>query len=318
MTPPEFWWRDGVAPRLLAPVSRVVAAITAHRVARPGWRAPVPVLCCGNAGVGGAGKTTLVLDLARRLRARGVAVHCLTRGYGGRTRGVLRVDLARHDAYLVGDEPLLLAEVAPTWVGACRADSARAAVAEGAKMLLMDDGLQHTSLHRDAALLVIDGAVGFGNGRVLPAGPLREPVHAAAARCRAAVLIGADQAEARASLPGGLPVLTARLVPDTRLPGVRVLAFAGIARPAKFHATLADAGAVLVGHRDFPDHHEFRADELRDVVTRAAALFATPVTTPKDSVRLAPAMRAQVEVVGVSLAWDDEAALERLLADVAP
>ncbi len=316
--PPGFWWRDGLMSRLLWPASRMVAAATACRVARPGWRAPVPVLCCGNASVGGAGKTTVVLDIARRLRARGVAVHCLTRGYGGRARGVLRVDLARHDAYLVGDEPLLLAEVAPTWVGACRADAARAAVAAGAKALLMDDGLQHPSLHRDATLLVIDGAVGFGNGRVLPAGPLREPVSAAAARCQAAVLIGADRAGARAALPAGLPVLTARLVPDTRLPGVRVLAFTGIARPAKFHATLVEAGAVLVGQRDFPDHHEFRSDELRDVLASAAALFATPVTTPKDAARLAAAMRAHVEVVGVSLLWDDEAALERLLAEVVP
>ena len=318
MRPPGFWWRDGLVPRLLSPASVVAAALTARRVARRRWHAPVPVLCCGNAGVGGAGKTTVVLDIARRLQARGVRVHCLSRGYGGQVRGVLRVDPGEHDAWQVGDEPLLLAEVAPTWVGANRMDTAQAAVAAGAQALLMDDGLQHGTLHQDAALLVVDGAVGFGNGRVLPAGPLREPVAAAAARCRAAVLIGTDAAGARRALPGGLPVLTARLVPDARLPGVRVLAFAGIARPSKFHATLAEAGAVLVECRDFPDHHEFRGDELRAVLARAAALFATPVTTPKDAVRLPLAVRAQVDVVGVSLAWDDEAALERLLRDVVP
>ena len=112
-------------PRLLAPASTVVAALTARRVAQPGWRAPVPVLCCGNAGVGGAGKTTVVLDIARRLQARGIRVHCLSRGYRGHFKGVLRVDHRKHDAWLVGDEPLLLAEVAPTWVSASRSASSR-------------------------------------------------------------------------------------------------------------------------------------------------------------------------------------------------
>lgn len=318
MRPPAFWQHDTWLAHLLAPAARVGAALTARRVARPGWRAPVPVLCCGNAGVGGAGKTTVALDLAQRLQARGVAVHCLTRGYGGRVRGVLRVDPAQHDASLVGDEPLLLAAVVPTWVAADRAAGARAAVAAGAQALLMDDGLQNPSLIQDAALLVVDGAVGFGNGRVMPAGPLREPVYAAAARCRAAVLIGADAAGARGALPAGLPVLTATLVPDSALPGTRVLAFAGIARPSKFHATLRQAGATVVECIDFPDHHRFTASELDRVMARAEALEARPVTTPKDAVRLPAAVRAQVLVAGVALRWDDPAALERLLAAVVP
>jgi len=314
--PPGFWMRDGLVPRLLSPVAALVAGSTARRVARPGWRAPVPVLCCGNAGVGGAGKTTLALDLVRRLQARGVRVHCLTRGYGGRVRGVLRVDPAMHDAALVGDEPLLLAAAAPTWVAADRAAGARAAAGEGAGALVMDDGLQNPGLVQDLALLVVDGASGFGNGRVLPAGPLREPVAAAAARCRAAVLVGADLAGARNALPPGFPVLTARLVPDRDLRGRRVLAFAGIARPSKFHATLREAGADVAATADFPDHHRFTTAELDRVLRRAKALDATPATTPKDAVRLPPAVRAAVLVVGVSLAWDDPAGIEALLDDL--
>ena len=318
MIQPAFWQHDGLLPRLLSPAAAVMGAMTARRMTRLGWRAPVPVLCCGNAGVGGAGKTTVVLDLARRLRARGVAVHCLTRGYGGQVQGVLRVDASAHGAALVGDEPLLLAAVAPTWVGADRAASAQAAVAAGAQALLMDDGLQNPGLAKDVSLLVIDGAVGFGNGRVMPAGPLREPAATAAARCQAAVLIGLDQAHAGMALPRALPVLTAHLVPDTPLHGTRVLAFAGIARPAKFHATLLQAGAELAGHIDFADHHNFTAAELERVLARAAQLDALPVTTPKDAVRLPAGMRRQIAVVGVTLAWDDEAALERLLGDAVP
>jgi tetraacyldisaccharide 4'-kinase len=268
--------------------------------------------------VGGAGKTTVALDLVRRLTARGVVVHCLTRGYGGRVRGVLRVDPARHDAGLVGDEPLLLAAAAPTWVAADRGASAQAAVAAGAQALLMDDGLQNPTLIKDASLLVVDGAVGFGNGRVMPAGPLREGIAAAAARCRAVVLIGPDLAGVRAALPGGLPVLAATLRADGVVDGLRVLAFCGIARPAKFHDTLRRAGATVAECIDFPDHHRFDDAELDRVLARAAALGATPVTTPKDAVRLPDEVRRRVRVVGVALQWDDPAALDRLLAEVVP
>ena len=185
MRPPAFWFASGSSTLavLLGPLQAITARATARRLARPGWRAPVPVVCCGNVGVGGAGKTTLTLDLALALRHRGVVVHCLTRGYGGRGRTLpLRVDPGRHDAALVGDEALLLAEVAPCWVGGDRAASARAAVADGAEILLMDDGLQNPGLVQDWPLLVIDGSVGFGNNRLLPAGPLRQPVAAAPPR----------------------------------------------------------------------------------------------------------------------------------------
>ena len=313
--PPAWWARDGALPRLLAPASALVAAATARRVARPGWRAPVPVICCGNVAAGGAGKTTVALDLARRLRARGVAVHVLSRGYGGSNRGVLRVDPATHGADLVGDEPLLLAEAAPTWVCPDRAAAARAAVAAGAGALLMDDGLQNPGLVKDVSLLVVDGAVGFGNGRVMPAGPLREPAARGAARCRAAVLIGADRAGALAALPPGLAVLRARLLAAGEVAGRRVLAFAGIARPSKFWETLAAAGAELAGQAAFPDHHPYTVAEVERLLARAAALGAEPVTTPKDAVRLPLPLRAQVGVVGVRLHWEDEAAVDDVLRE---
>jgi tetraacyldisaccharide 4'-kinase len=281
---------------------------------------PVPVICCGNVTVGGAGKTTLALDLASRLRARGVGVHVLLRGYGGTACGVHRgmprgtYRVAPDDpASMVGDEALLLAEVAPTWVGADRAASARAAVAAGAEALLLDDGLQNSTLAKDLSLLVVDGASGFGNGRVLPAGPLREPVAAGAARCQAAVLIGADATGAAAQLPAGLPVLHARLEQGPEIADLvaqPVLAFAGIARPEKFFDGLARAGVVVAARKPFPDHHPYTAPEIQHVLETAAQLHATAVTTPKDAVRLPPA------IVGVSLVWDADAAIERLLDGV--
>ena len=316
MHAPGFWQHDRWLARLLSPISGPVADATARRVSQPGWRAPVPVVCCGNAGVGGAGKTTLALDLGARLIRRGASVAFITRGYRGRAREAVQVVLG-HDADDVGDEALLLAALAPTFVGADRAASARLAVDTGATVLVMDDGLQNPSLVKDLSFLVIDGGAGFGNGRVLPAGPLREPVATCAARCRCAVLIGDDTAGAAAALPPRLPVLRARLQPEASdLHGRRVFAFAGIGRPAKFFATVAEAGAELAGRRSFPDHHRYHQAELHRLQRRARALAATLVTTPKDAVRLPREWRGEVAVAGVSLAWADDGSVETLLGDV--
>ena len=314
---PAFWQRDGVLPRLLSPASAVVAGVTAWRLRREGWYCPVPVICVGNATVGGAGKTTVALDLARRLSARHWAVHVLLRGYGGRSGGLRWVEPDDPVAE-VGDEALLHAAVAPTWTGADRRRGAQAAVAACAELLLMDDGLQNPGVRKHLSLLVIDGATGFGNGRVLPAGPLREPVAAAAARCQAAVLIGPDATGALDRLPSALPVLRARLLPPAgaaTLAGQRVLGFAGIALPDKFFATLAATGAELVARLPFPDHHVYTAGEQAAILREAERLQALPVTTAKDAVRLPPTMRASVCVLNVDLVWEDAAAPDRLLAD---
>jgi tetraacyldisaccharide 4'-kinase len=219
-------------------------------------------------------------------------------------------------AALVGDEALLLAQVAPTWTGADRAASARAAIQAGAKILLMDDGLQNPTLVKTCSILVIDGRTGFGNGRVLPAGPLREPVADAAARCQAAVLIGQDTTRALDRLPNALPVLRADLVQDpsiAALAGRRVLAFAGIAFPEKFFGPLRDAGAVLVAVRRFPDHHPYTARDLADLLRQAREQQAVLVTTPKDAVRLPAAVRQQVTVIGVGLNWHEPGQIDQLL-----
>jgi tetraacyldisaccharide 4'-kinase len=236
-------------------------------------------------------------------------VHFLLRGYGGRKRGPYRV-APSDTATDVGDEALLLAAIAPTWIGANRAASAQAAAAAGAQALLLDDGLQNPTLEKDLSLLVVDGASAFGNGRVLPAGPLREPIAAAAGRCQAAVLIGR-----RFVLP--LPTLNARMVLSPqieKLKGRRVLAFAGLALPDKFFTMLSRAGVILAASRAFPDHHAYVQDEIRQLVDDAARLDAEPVTTPKDAVRLTPEWRQRIHVVGVTLEWDEPAALEALLA----
>jgi tetraacyldisaccharide 4'-kinase len=297
---------------MLSPLEPITAAMTARRLAKPGFSPGIPVICVGNAGVGGAGKTVLALDLLARLRGQPFA---LTRGYRGRLRGPVLVDPAIHTPADVGDEALLLASAAPTVVARDRAAGARLALAEGASCIVMDDGLQNPRLAKKLSLLVIDGGFGFGNRRLLPAGPLREPVAAAAARCQAAVLIGEDVFHAAQALPAALPVLRATLVPACATPfaGRPMLAFAGIFRPEKFFDSVTALGGNIVSRRRFADHHAYSSADATALLAAAERHAADLVTTEKDFVKLPPELRERTLVVTVRLAWDDEAALRRLL-----
>lgn len=318
MRAPEFWESDGAWPRLLAPLAAGVdlAGRLRRALARP-TRLPVPVICVGNLVAGGAGKTPVVLDLLRRLNARGREAHCVTRGYGGRAAGPLRVVPDGHSAREVGDEALLLARAAPTWVARDRVAGARAACQAGADLLVLDDGFQNPAIVKDLSLVVVDGTYGFGNGRVIPAGPLRERIADGLARADALVLIGADETGVP-DMPQGhdLPLLRARLKPTPdapRLAGRTVIAFAGIGRPAKFFETLRDMGAVLIETHPFADHQRYQPAEIEALLASARARDAVVATTEKDAVRLPPEYRAQIQVVAVALQWDEAAAVDRLL-----
>jgi len=309
---PGFWTRRGGLAGVLAPFGAITGAITARRLARRGAALGIPVICVGNAGVGGAGKTIVALDLLSRLRGRPYA---LTRGYRGRLHGPVLVNPTVHGPREVGDEALLLAAVGPTVVARDRAAGARLALAEGATAVIMDDGLQNPSLNKTISLLVIDGGYGFGNSLLLPAGPLREPVLAAAARCRAAVLIGEDVTGALAALPKSLPVLRADLVPECATPfaGRPLVAFAGIGRPEKFFESVTALGGTMVARESFPDHHVYSEADAARLLAEADSHAADLVTTAKDYVKLPLDLRDKALVVTVRLAWQDEAALREVL-----
>jgi tetraacyldisaccharide 4'-kinase len=307
MRAPEFWARDGLRARLLAPAGQLygLAGRLRRRLVRP-QRAGVPVICVGNLVAGGAGKTPAVIAIARRLADAGHRPHLLGRGHGGRERGPLRVDPLQHDAAAVGDEALLLAEVAPTWVARDRLGGARAAVAAGAELLIMDDGLQSPRLAQDLRVVVIDGTFGFGNRRLLPAGPLRERIEDGLARASAVIRIGADRDRIGALLAPGLPCLEADLRPDDGAPalaGWKVLAFAGIGRPEKFFESVAGMGAEIIRRRSFADHHPYRRAEVEALLAEAKRLNARCVTTAKDRVRLPLDLRDRIVVVPVVLRW---------------
>ncbi|MCC6776860.1 MAG: tetraacyldisaccharide 4'-kinase [Hyphomicrobiales bacterium] len=324
MREPAFWWRPPAAgSRLLAPLAALYGAVAAQRLRRQGQRAACPVVCIGNPTVGGAGKTPTALAVARMLAAAGKQPVFLTRGYGGVLAGPVEVDVRAHRARDVGDEPLLLARAARTIVAHDRVAGARH-VPPGS-IIVMDDGFQNPSLTKDVAVLVVDARRGIGNGRVIPAGPLRAPLALQLARADVLILIGtgsrgaAVAAQARAQ---GIAVLTGRLAPDDDTVRAhahhRVLAFSGIGDPDKFFATLNAAGIAIGATRAFPDHHRYSAAEARALVAEAERLDLVLLTTEKDLVRMAgddqaAMLAARARALPVSLVLDDPAALDALL-----
>ena len=328
MREPSFWWRQEAAvpaavSALLAPLAAVYGAIAARRLRRDGKAAAIPVVCVGNLTVGGAGKTPAALAVALLLRAAGEQPAFLSRGYGGRLAGPIRIDPATHTASGVGDEPMLLARLAPTIVARDRVAGAKAAAAAGASVLVMDDGFQNPSLRKDFSVLVVDARRGIGNGRVMPAGPLRAPLAPQLERAHALLIVGSGAVPTLPDVQARrIPLFRARLTPDAdsiaALGNSRVLAFAGIGDPEKFFATLKDAGIEVARTRSFADHHRYRRAEIRELCVQADRDGLTLVTTEKDLARLkgdpaAAELCARAQALPVVLAFDDETGFAALL-----
>jgi tetraacyldisaccharide 4'-kinase len=316
MRAPEFWHRSDPGSRLLAaalaPLGSLYGATVGWKSRRQNaYRSRARVICVGNLSVGGSGKTPVAMELARLLQEKGARVVMLARGYGRSSSLAMCVDASVHDASLAGDEALLLARAAPTIVAANRAEGARLAELQGADMIVMDDGHQNFTLAKDLSLVVVDGETAFGNGRIVPAGPLREDVRQGLARADAVVVMG-DGEPPLAGFAG--PVLRARLVCEKRLDGQVFVAFAGIGRPEKFFADLRARGARLAETRAFADHHAYTATEIAFLRRRAAAAGASLITTEKDLVRLNASERNGIDVLPVHAAFEDAHALNTLLA----
>ena len=328
MREPAFWYRPpSLMSRLLMPLGAVYGQVAAWRMHSRGFDAGIPVICVGNYHTGGAGKTPTVLALTKLLRELGETPIVLSRGYGGKWQGPVKVDPERHVAANVGDEPLMLALTVPVVIARDRVGGVALARSQGASVILMDDGFQNPAISKDASIIVIDGDRGLGNACVFPAGPLRAPLPPQLARTDALIVIGdgtAAGAVAAAITAKAKPVFSARLKPDTaslaRIAGKRVLAFAGIGDPKRFFRTLRGAGIDVAQERVFADHHAFSREKIEALIAEAARDGLALVTTEKDIARLrgvegmAASMR-DIAAFAVTLEFDDAAKLRKFVAD---
>ena len=328
MREPAFWYRPpSWKSHLLRPLGALYGAIAARRLQRSGYDAGIPVFCIGNYHVGGAGKTPTVLALVKMLRDLGETPVVLSRGYGGRLHGPVKVDPDRHAAADIGDEPLMMARTVPVVVARDRISGVALARSQGASVILMDDGFQNPAIAKDASLIVIDGDRGLGNGLVFPAGPLRAPLPPQLARTDALIVVGDGAAAApvaAAIAAQGRPVLSAHLRADdasvASLRGKRVLAFAGIGDPPRFFRTLHASGIEVVRERAFADHHPYAQAEIEALIAEAKPDALMLVTTEKDLARLRSGGRLasyaqEIVPFAVTLEFDDAAKLRTFVTD---
>ena len=286
------------------------------------------MICVGNFTAGGGGKTPTAIAVASLLGRLGARVCFLTRGYGGNARGPMPVS-AGQSAAVVGDEPLLLAETAPTMISADRAAGAKAIEATDATVIIMDDGFQNPGLTKDLSLIVVDASSGLGNGLVMPSGPLRAPLAPQIARADTLVVIGSGGHAApleHSFTAHGKPVVKARIVPrqDRRwLSVLPVIAFAGIASPKKFFATLGTNGARVLAKHSFGDHHRYTNRQAAALLKEAEERKAMLVTTEKDWVRLPDddgtplgELKHCSRPFAIAIEFEDEDAVKALLTKI--
>lgn len=306
---PAWWYRSQptVQGFALAPIGHLFGTVARARYRlATAYLSKLPVICVGNFTAGGTGKTPVSLEIAERLRALGEKPAFLTRGYGGVAKGPVWVDGKRHTAVETGDEPLLLARAAPTLVARDRKSGAQAIEERGgATVIVMDDGLQNPLLAKDLTFAVVDQGRGLGNGRIIPAGPLRASLPFQATLCDAIILNGgAEKREAANELLEKVltridcgPVLHAHVEAtgdNDWIRGANILAFAGIGNPQRFFNLLSSAMSLTTVA--FPDHQMLTSEDAQTLLDRAQTAGSILLTTEKDWVRLSGQSPATAEL----------------------
>lgn len=299
MKTPSFWYKEqpNFLAKALRPFSNVYSFISNKKAASPkSYKSKLPVICVGNITAGGGGKTPVVAALYKLLQENSLSLepYILTRGYGGSIAGPERVN--KHGpADLWGDEPLLHAQYASVVKSENRAKGARFIERENSTLILMDDGAQNMQLEKDILFYVIKGDRGFGNKRLIPSGPLREPLDIAFEKADAFIIIGDDTTGIQEKLPADKACFHANLnIANGNPPkDIPYIGFAGLAFPAGFKNTLEANGYQAEDFIEFADHHEYTERDIEKLFTLAHEKKTTLITTEKDYMRLPPFARKQ-------------------------
>ena len=316
MKAPQFWYEPNTwKAKFLYPLGYFYNLLTLLRgkLAKPQSYSCLTI-CIGNLNVGGTGKTPTTIALAQHFLKKGLQVHVVSRGYKGKFQGTFLVDPQKHKSDEVGDEPLLMSEFTSVWVSNKRKNGIAAAENAGAQIVLLDDGFQDPSFHKDFSLIVVDGEKGFGNKKCMPAGPLRENIVQGFKRADALVIVG-QRIYKFDTFPTHLKIIHSTLKPiETGMNWKegKYLAFAGIADPSKFFKTLRSLGANLIDCVALSDHQNLDGQVLKRLERKANSAHAQLVTTEKDAVRLSKSFRKKVLSLPVRIEFDDKNELENL------
>ena len=312
MKTPRYWKNRNITSDLLLPLGHLYNCATRLRLKfKPSKKVDIPVICIGNLTAGGTGKTPVAVSVAALLQQQGKKPFFVSRGYGGTLKNII-VNAQKHPPRQCGDEPLLLARQAPVVVNPDRYAGALTALQSGAELIIMDDGFQNPGLYKDLSFLVFDGSFGLGNGRCIPAGPLREDLISGLKRADAAIIIGTDHFDLHKKLD--IPCFTASVKPvPLNIKNPHIIAFAGIGRPSKFYRSLRETGFNLLKTFDFPDHHYYTEKELFELIGEAEKLGADIYTTSKDFVKIPSELQNRFKVLEIAICWEDSQALANFI-----
>ena len=261
----------------------------------------VPIICVGNLVTGGSGKTPIVLFLSNLFKKKNV--HIITRGYGGNLKGPIKVDKKLHNLSEVGDEALLLAKENIVWVSKNKYEGVFAATLNGAELIILDDGLQNNSIKKDFNIIVVDGDFGFGNGLMLPAGPLRENVNSGIKKADLLILLDNDTHDIKTKLKGKINIIEGKsIIKDyEKLKNKKLIAFTGIGRPEKFLNSLKKRNLNIIRFYPFPDHYLYREKDLKKLIKHAKEKGAVLVTTLKDKERIKKSLKKNFYFVDLQI-----------------
>ena len=318
---PKFWYlkKDTYLSNSLYPFSLLFRLGTKLRIILSQKKnAELPIICIGNIVVGGAGKTPVSLKIGKMLRQAGYSPHFVSKGYSGIEKNNTLVQ-KWHSPKSVGDESILLSEVAPTWIGFDRNKSFNLAKEKGADCIIMDDGFQNPTIQKDFSIIVINEEQEFGNKRVMPSGPLRESITRGLSRTNLIIVIGTISKEIKTKIPIHIPVINASFaISDENkiFKGQKITAFAGIAYPEKFFTSLAEQGARIVKEVIYPDHHIYHENDLLNLAEIANKTQSILVSTQKDFVRIPKSYRSLVNTLEGEIVFDNEELLLEILSNV--